>query len=80
MGATTFYLLELEKKQKEQLKKQNQEDEKLVNEKNTEEHYIETDYSKLTKDEIKAILKEKGIDYDSRAKKDELVNLLKKVT
>lgn len=38
----------------------------------------ETDYSKLTKDEIKAILDEKGIDYDSRAKKDELIELLKR--
>ena len=75
MGATTFYLLELEKKKREQLKKQ---DEKQVNEKNTEEQNTETDYSKLTKNEIKAILDEKGIDYDSRAKKDELIELLKR--
>jgi len=79
MGATTFYLLELEKKQKERLKQQNQEDEKQANKENAEKQNINIDYNKLTKDETKEILKEKGIDYDSRAKKDELIKLLKEV-
>ncbi|SHH54916.1 HeH/LEM domain-containing protein [Caloranaerobacter azorensis DSM 13643] len=73
MGATTFYLLELEKKQRKQLERQKQETENQISED------TEIDYNKLTKDEIKSILDEKGVDYDSRAKKDELIKLLKKV-
>ena len=77
MGATTFYLLELEKKQKEQLKKQNQE--KQVNEVRVEEENIKINCSELKKDEIKAILKGKGIPYDEKAKKEELIKLLEEV-
>lgn len=48
-------------------------DEEAVNE--TMEEY-KMDYSKLKVDELKKLLDEKGIEYDSKAKKEDLINLL----
>ncbi len=41
-----------------------------------EESDVETDYSKLKTDDIKALLTEKGIEFDKAAKKSELIALL----
>ena len=44
-----------------------------------EKTYIEEDkidYSKLKVDELKNLLDEKGIEYDSKAKKEDLIKLL----
>jgi hypothetical protein len=37
----------------------------------------ETELSKLKNDELKGLLDEKGIEYDARAKKEDLIKLLK---
>lgn len=34
------------------------------------------DYSKLSNEKLKALLDEKGVKYDTKAKKDELIKLL----
>ena len=34
------------------------------------------DYGKLSNDKLKALLDEKGIEYDAKAKKDDLIKLL----
>ena len=41
-----------------------------------EESEVETDYSKLKTDDIKALLTEKGIEFDKAAKKSDLIALL----
>ena len=41
-----------------------------------EESDVETDYSKLKTDDIKALLTEKGIEFDKAAKKSDLIALL----
>ncbi|HEL2138472.1 hypothetical protein K6V39_07790 [Streptococcus suis] len=41
-----------------------------------EESEAETDYSKLKTDDIKALLTEKGIEFDKAAKKSDLIALL----
>ena len=41
-----------------------------------EESDVETDYTKLKTDDIKALLTEKGIEFDKAAKKSELIALL----
>ena len=41
-----------------------------------EESDVETDYIKLKTDDIKALLTEKGIEFDKAAKKSELIALL----
>ena len=41
-----------------------------------EESDVETDYSKLKTDDIKALLTEKGIEFDKAARKSELIALL----
>ncbi|MGT2682988.1 HeH/LEM domain-containing protein [Streptococcus porci] len=41
-----------------------------------DESEAETDYSKLKTDEIKALLTEKGIEFDKAAKKSDLIALL----
>ena len=41
-----------------------------------EESEAETDYSKLKTDDIKALLTEKGIEFDKTAKKSDLIALL----
>lgn len=37
----------------------------------------DVDFSKMKNDELKKILDEKGIEYDSKAKKEELIELIK---
>ncbi|HGA1276107.1 TPA: HeH/LEM domain-containing protein [Streptococcus suis] len=41
-----------------------------------EESEVETDYSKLKTEDIKALLTEKGIEFDKSAKKSDLIALL----
>lgn len=48
-------------------------DEETLNE--TEEQY-KIDYSKLKVDELKQLLDEQGIEYDSKVKKEDLIKLL----
>lgn len=43
-----------------------------------EDEVASTDYAKLKIDEIKALLSEKGIEFDASAKKPELLDLLNK--
>ncbi|HEM3871212.1 TPA: hypothetical protein U1U91_000255 [Streptococcus suis] len=41
-----------------------------------EKSEVETDYSKLNTDDLKALLTEKGIEFDKEAKKPDLIALL----
>lgn len=42
-----------------------------------EQNQVEINLEKLTKDELKELLVAKGIDFDEKAKKDDLIKLLK---
>ncbi|MFU0784502.1 MAG: Rho-N domain-containing protein [Thermoanaerobacterium thermosaccharolyticum] len=68
MSATAFERRRRElAKQKEMQSQQKKTIEKV--EKNS-------DFEELTKDELKAMLDEKGIEYNSKARKEELIKLL----
>ena len=41
-----------------------------------EKQLKKTDYNDKNKEELKAILDEKGVEYDSKAKKEDLIKLL----
>ncbi|HBI73619.1 MAG TPA: hypothetical protein DDY59_10555 [Lachnospiraceae bacterium] len=62
MSATAF-----QRRRRERIKAMREEAEKQLQ---------KTDYSDKTKEELKAILDEKGIAYDARAKKEDLIKLL----